>query len=219
MILKPKDREEWLAMRQDVGIGGSDAGTVLGLNPWCSNLQLWRYKTGQEQPPDISDKPAVLFGKKAEEHIRELFILDYPQYNIHYHEFWMYCHDRYTWQFATLDGEIWQPLSDGTDIMVGILEIKTTTIQNKAQWDEWENGIPQRYYAQILHQLSATGCEFAILRAYIRWYKDGEFRATVRDYRIERKDVLDDIAYLREQELKFIDCVNSGTPPAAIITM
>lgn len=219
MILKPKDREEWLEMRQKVGIGGSDAGTVLGLNPWCSNLQLWRYKTGQEQPEDISDKPAVIFGKRAEEHIRELFRLDYPQYDIKYNEFWMYVNDRMPWQFATLDGEIWQPLSDGIEIMIGILEIKTTTIQNRTQWDEWENGIPQRYYAQVLHQLSATGCELAILRAYIRWYKDGELRVTVRDYRIERKDVEEDIAYLCEQEQRFIDCVNTGKPPAAIITM
>lgn len=214
MILKPKDREEWLAMRQKVGIGGSDAGTVLGLNPWCSNVQLWRYKTGQEVPEDISDKPAVRFGKIAEEHIRELFRLDYPSMSIDYHEFWMYCHDRYTWQFATLDGE----LTEDTGRR-GILEIKTTTIQNKTQWDEWENGIPQRYYAQILHQLSATGWQFAILRAYIRYYKNGDFRAAVRDYKIERDDVLDDIAYLREQEMRFMDCVNSGKQPAAIITM
>lgn len=219
MILKPKDREEWLEMRQKVGIGGSDAGTVLGLNPWCSNLQLWRYKTGQEQPEDISDKPAVIFGKRAEEHIRELFRLDYPQYDIKYNEFWMYVNDELPWQFATLDGEIWETLSDETEIMIGILEIKTTTIQNRSQWDEWENGIPQRYYAQVLHQLSATGCEFAILRAYIRWYRDGELRVTVRDYRIERKDVLDDIAYLCEQEQRFIECVNTGKPPSAIITM
>ena len=214
MILKPKDRLEWLEMRQKVGIGGSDAGTVLGLNPWCSNVQLWRYKTGQEKPEDISDKPAVIFGKKAEEHIRELFRLDYPSWQLDYHEFWMYCNDAYPWQFATLDGE----LTDEAGRR-GILEIKTTTIQNKAQWDEWENGIPQRYYAQILHQLSATGWQFAILRAYIRYYKGGEFRAAVRDYKIERDDVLDDIAYLREQEMRFMDCVNSGKPPAAIITM
>ena len=219
MVIKIEDHETWLAARQKQGIGGSDSGSVLGLNPWCSNLQLWRYKTGLETPPDISDKPAVKFGKVAEEHIRELFKLDYPEYTVKYHAYWLYVNDRYTWQFATLDGEIWQPLSDGSEIMVGILEIKTTTIQNKAQWDEWENGIPQRYYAQILHQLSATGCEFAILRAYIRWYRDGEFRATVRDYRIERADVLDDIAYLREQEMRFMDCVNSCKPPAAIITM
>ena len=215
MILKPKDRLEWLAMRQKVGIGGSDSGTVLGLNPWCSILQLWRYKTGQEQPDDISDKPAVKFGKEAERHIRALFRLDYPSFEVEYAEFDMYVNDALPWQFATLDGA----LTDTETGRRGILEIKTTTIQNKSQWDEWENGIPQRYYAQILHQISATGWEFAILRAYIRWYRDGEFRATVRDYRIERKDVLDDIAYLCEQEQKFIDCVNTGKPPAAIITM
>lgn len=216
MILKPKDREEWLAMRQDVGIGGSDAGTVLGLNPWCSNVQLWRYKTGQDVPPDISDKPAVKFGKIAEEHIRELFILDYPDMDVQYHEFWMYVNDRFPWQFATLDGELTDDTGNGKR---GILEIKTTTIQSKTQWDEWEGGIPDRYYAQVLHQLSATGFDFAILRAYIRYYKGGEFRAAVRDYKIERDDVLDDIAYLREQEMRFMDCVNSGKPPAAIITM
>lgn len=214
MILKPNNREEWLAMRQEVGIGGSESGSVLGLNPWCSNVQLWRYKTGQEVPPDISDKPAVKFGKVAEEHIRELFRLDYPDWNLDYHEFFMFVNDELPWQFATLDGE----LTDEAGRR-GILEIKTTTIQNKSQWDEWENGIPQRYYAQVLHQLSATGWQFAILRAYIRWYRDGEFRATVRDYRIERNDVLDDIAYLCEQEQKFMDCVKNGKPPAAIITM
>ena len=214
MVLKPETRQEWLRMRKKVGIGGSESGSVLGINPWCSNLQLWRYKIGQEVPPDISDKPAVIFGKKAEEHIRELFRLDYPEIQLDYHEFWMYQNDKLPWQFATLDGE----LTDETGRR-GILEIKTTTIQNKSQWDEWENGIPQRYYAQVLHQLSATGWDFAILRAYIRWYRDGEFRATVRDYRIERKDVEEDIAYLCEQEQKFIDCVNSGKQPAAIITV
>lgn len=53
MILKPKDREEWLAMRQKVGIGGSDAGTVLGLNPWCSNVQLWLAKIRMEKEKEM----------------------------------------------------------------------------------------------------------------------------------------------------------------------
>lgn len=214
MILKPETREEWLSMRQAQGIGGSDAGTVLGLNPWCSNLQLWKQKTGQEQPEDISEKPAVKFGKKAEEHIRELFVLDYPDYDIDYHEFWMHVNDRLPWQFATLDGE----LTDKSNRR-GILEIKTTTIQNKAQWDEWEGRVPDRYYVQVLHQLSATGFDFAILRAYIRYYKGGEFRAATRDYTIERQAVQDDIEYLCEQEAAFMECVKNRKPPAAIITM
>ena len=213
MIVKIEDHDTWIKERMN-GIGGSESGTVLGINPWCSNVQLWRYKTGKEVPPDISDKPAVKFGKVAEEHIRELFRLDYPNYSLDYHAYWIYRNDAYPWQFATLDGE----LTEDTGRR-GILEIKTTTIQNKTQWDEWEGGIPQRYYAQILHQLSATGLQFAILRAYIRYYKNGDFRAAVRDYKIECDDVLDDIAYLREQEMRFMDCVNSGKQPAAIITM
>lgn len=215
MILKPETREEWLAMRQKQGIGGSEAGCVIGLNQWKSNLDLYREKIGEIKPEDISDKPAVKFGKVAEEHIRELFILDYPHFSVSYHEFWMFCNDAYHWQFATLDGEI----TDNDTKQRGILEIKTCTIQNKSQWDEWENGIPQRYYAQVLHQLSATGWDFAILRAYIRHYKGGEFRATVRDYRIDRKDVQEDIEYLCEKESQFMECVRNRKPPAAIITM
>lgn len=214
MILKPESREEWLQLRQAQGIGGSDAGTVLGLNPYCSNVQLFRYKTGQEEPEDISDKPAVRFGKIAEEHIRELFRLDYPDMNLDYHELWMHVNDRMQWQFATLDGELTD--KDGRR---GILEIKTTTIQRKSAWDEWEGGVPDRYYAQVLHQLSATGWDFAILRGYIRYYKNGEFRAAVRDYRIERNDVLEDIAWLCERERDFMKCIETGNPPAAIITM
>ena len=99
------------------------------------------------------------------------------------------------------------------------MEIKTTTIQSKTQWDEWEGGIPDRYYAQVLHQLSATGFEFAILRAYIRYYKGGEFRAAVRDYTIDRQAVQDDIAYLCDQEAAFMQCVQTRKPPAALITM
>lgn len=214
MIVKIEDHGTWIKERMN-GIGGSECSSVIGVNPYCSNLQLYRYKIGAEIAPDISDKPSVHFGKVAEEHIRELFRLDHPEYELDYHAYWVYRNDKMPWQFATLDGE----LTDKESGQRGILEIKTCTIQNKSQWDEWENGIPQRYYAQVLHQLSATGWDFAILRAYIRHYKGGEFRATVRDYRIDRKDVQEDIEYLCEKESQFMDCVKNKKTPAAIITM
>ncbi|EKC56536.1 hypothetical protein OBE_11012, partial [human gut metagenome] len=40
-IIKYKSREEWLQNRSK-GIGASEAGTVLGLNPWETPYQLWR---------------------------------------------------------------------------------------------------------------------------------------------------------------------------------
>jgi predicted phage-related endonuclease len=94
------------------------------------------------------------------------------------------------------------------------LEIKTTTIQNRSQWDEWDERIPDSYYAQILHQLAATGWDFAILKAYIRYHVDGEVRVTIRHYRIDRKDVESDIEYLIQEESKFWKSVQEKKMPA-----
>jgi putative phage-type endonuclease len=211
MVLKPETNEEWLKERKN-GIGGSDAGTVLGVNKYKSNVELWLEKTGQSEPEDISDKPAVKFGKFAEQHLRELFKQDFPDYQVDYHEFWMYQNDKYPFIYATLDGEIIAP--DGSR---GILEIKTTTIRNKDQWDEWEDKIPDSYYAQVLHQLVATGWSFAVLKAYIRYYKDGELRVSIRHYRIDRKDKEAEMQYLIECESKFWASVKSKTRPALLL--
>lgn len=48
-IIKYKTREEWLQNRSK-GIGASEAGTVLGLNPWETPYQLWRRKKGLDAP-------------------------------------------------------------------------------------------------------------------------------------------------------------------------
>lgn len=39
--------EEWLELRK-TGIGGSDAGTVCGLNPYGNLMKLYRDKTSPE---------------------------------------------------------------------------------------------------------------------------------------------------------------------------
>ena len=51
-------REDWLEERKK-GIGGSDAATILGLNPYKTTIELWEEKTGRKDAPDISDKPYV----------------------------------------------------------------------------------------------------------------------------------------------------------------
>lgn len=211
MILKPKNRDEWLKSRLN-GIGGSDAGTVIGVNKYKTNVQLWEEKNGITVPEDISDKPAVAYGKNAEPHIRELFRLDYPNYQLEYHEFYMYVNDDSPFIFATLDGE----LTDEKGRR-GILEIKTCTIQNSNQWTEWEDKIPDTYYAQILHQLAATDWDFVILRAHIRYCKNGALRVTIRDYLIEKADVQADINYLIQCESEFWEHVKNKTRPALIL--
>ena len=71
-------REEWLQARRN-HIGGSDASACVGMNPYKTNVELWEEKTGRRQSEDISGKDYVIYGTRAEEHLRELFILDFPE--------------------------------------------------------------------------------------------------------------------------------------------
>jgi hypothetical protein len=44
---KQLERDQWLAIRKQ-GIGSSDAAAAVGLNPYCSPLELWMIKTGRD---------------------------------------------------------------------------------------------------------------------------------------------------------------------------
>lgn len=214
MNASPKNRAEWLKARIN-GIGASEAAAVVGMSPYKSNTELWEEKTGRRKAPDISDKPYVQYGKEAEKHLRALFALDYPQYQVDYDEFGMIRNcSHFPWAFATLDGA----LTDKETGKHGILEIKTTEIMRAGQWDEWNNRIPQHYYIQVVHQLLATGYSFAWLKAQIKYTdKSGTKQATIRHYYIERSEVEADIKWLAEREKVFWDCVVNDKRPALIL--
>jgi len=65
------DSEEWHEARKS-GIGGSDIGTVLGLNPWDSAFALWARRTGQISEKQLNSW-AVRFGKAFEEPILQMW--------------------------------------------------------------------------------------------------------------------------------------------------
>lgn len=213
ILYDPQTREEWLSCRSH-GIGGSQAGAAIGRNKYMTNVELWEIKTHRKRPPDLSGKPAVKYGKSAEEHIRAIFALDNPQFDIDYHEFRMYANEDNPWLYATLDGE----LTHRETGEKGVLEIKTATIMNQTQWEEWTDRIPDSYYIQLLHQMLATGWNFAILRAYIRYYsRNGDLNATVKDFRVDRQDVREDMEMLLEKEKEFWQCVLDDKRPPLIL--
>ena len=63
--IKDLTREEWLQERM-TGIGGSDAGTILGVNKWKSKTQLFFEKTNPEMIQEISND-AIHFGNVLED--------------------------------------------------------------------------------------------------------------------------------------------------------
>lgn len=210
-IISSKDRDEWLLNRTH-GIGGSDASAVLGINPYKSNVRLWEEKTGLARPEDISDKPYVQYGTQAEPLIRKLFALDYPEYDVTYHEHRILRSKTHPFMTASLDGELKD--SDGRR---GILEIKTSNILQSAQYEKWNEKIPQIYYAQVLHYLVVTGYEFVVLRAHLNSGYEMDRRTSVRHYFIERNEVLEDMDFLIREETRFWRAVESRKRPSLIL--
>lgn len=191
--------DEWLKARIQ-GIGASEASAIIGCNPYMSNVDLWRLKTGRKQAQDISSNAHVQYGHDAEGPLRELFSLDYPQFEVSYGgAFDMVHNPEYPYIFATLDGR----LKEKATGRLGVYEGKTTEILRSMQKEKWKDRIPDNYYVQVIHQLIATGWDFAVLNAQMKRVFDGDVRTETRRYFIERAEVQDDIDYLLAEEVKF----------------
>ena len=214
-----KDRSEWLKNR--TRIGGSDASAVVGMNPYKSNVELWLEKTGQVIPEDISDKPFVKYGTEAEPLLRELFRLDFPEYQVFYEENNLFLNEKYPWGHYSADGWLEEKIKidDQADLITrrGILEIKTTEILQSMQKEKWNHRIPDNYYIQILHGMLIMEADFAVLKAQLKTVFDGVPYLQTKHYHIERADVEDDIQYLAKEEEKFWACVQNGKRPNLIL--
>ena len=182
------------------------------MNPYKTNVKLWEEKTGISEPEDISDKPYVKYGHDAEEHLRELFRLDFPRYQVFYDPDTFLVNDKYPWAHASVDG-----LLRDQEGRLGILEIKTTNIMQSMQKEQWDDRIPDNYYLQVLHYMMVLEADFAVLKAQLKYeFKDSLFLQT-RHYFIERSDVEEDIRILRNAEQKFWKDVVDKRRPAVIL--
>lgn len=215
------DEATWLETRRGM-LTASDAAVSLSMSPWKSVDELYNVKTGLSPEKDISDKPYVIFGKKAEEHIRELFSLDFPSITVVYNEYDIIrcVTPGYEWMGATLDGE----LTDASGKR-GVLEVKTGSFRGADDLSMWDKRIPQYYYTQILHQMACMDeASFAIVAARLKrdpFKEDDEGLPEIisRYYRFDRDEKLNaDIKFLMEEEKKFWTCVQQRRRPATKVS-
>ena len=213
-MYKFKNREKWLEARKKY-IGGSDVACIMGLNPWKSNVQLYREKKGIVMPDDLSDNPLVQYGIKAEEHVRALFQLDHPELKVEYVPDNSWRNTKYPFAAASLDG--WSEDENGRK---GILEIKTATITSAVQASKWRDQVPDNYYCQILFYLGVTEFEYVYLRANLKYdYPDKPLSIVTRDYYIERSEVENDIATVMKAAADFAEFLKNDTPPPLVLTL
>lgn len=204
-------REEWLKHRMQ-GIGGSEISAVVGLNPYMSNVDLWELKTGAVEPEDISDKPYIKYGTQAEPLLRELFKLDFPQYEVFYEENNSFRNSKFPWALASLDG--WIRDENGR---VGVWECKTTNILQSMQKEKWNRQIPSNYYCQVLFYMAVIEADFAILKAQLKTEFEGVPYLQTRHYFIERADVQEDMDYLMEKGAEFWESVKNKEKPGLLL--
>ena len=146
---KQMNRADWLQLRRQ-GIGSSDAASAVGLNPYCSPLQLWLEKTNgddsDDSPSDAAYWGTVLEPIVADEYARRTGC-KVRKVNA------VLQHRDQPFMLANLDREV-VGHNDGP----GILECKTCGAFAAKAWAE---GVPKWYQIQVLHQLAVTGRAWA----------------------------------------------------------
>ena len=183
--------EEWLEYRR-LGIGGSDASVVCGINRYKSPVELWLDKTGQIPPQEAGE--AAYWGTQLEPFVRSEFTkrtgIEVKQVKE------LLQSEEYPFMLANLDG-----ICEVPDIGTCIFEAKTASAYKAG---EWENTIPDEYMCQIQHYMAVTGCA----GAYIAVLIGGN---TFKWRFVERDEEL--ISMLIELESAFWNHVQDGTPP------
>ena len=148
-----KDRAAWLALRNK-GLGGSDAGVVMGVNPYKSRLTLWLEKTGQIEQPDLSDNEAVQWGIINEPNIAEWFS---KKTGKKLRKCGTLVSVEHPWMLANVDRMI---VGENAG-----LEIKTAGVKQSSRWKDDE--VPDEYFCQCQHYMMVTGCDMWYLAVLI----------------------------------------------------
>lgn len=151
-----QDRKLWASERLK-GIGGSEAGIILGLNKWKSQWDLWLEKTGQveieEDESDEKRQNRLFFGTESEEMIAKWFT---GKTGKKLRRCGMLRNNENPFMIADVDR-----------LVVGenaIVEIKTTSAYNKEEWAD--DKVPPQYIIQGLHYMAVGGydrCYFVCL--------------------------------------------------------
>lgn len=136
------------AKDRDKYIGGSDIGTILGLNPWKSAFTLWAEKTHKIDTPDISDKESVWWGNYDEEGVAKRFC-EKTGKKVH-RSLKNYSIAEYPFLIGHIDRAV---VGENAG-----LECKTTSSFNKTDFDNGE--IPPAHYAQVQLYMLVTGAAY-----------------------------------------------------------
>ena len=139
------DHETWLQYRKK-GIGGSDAGSICGLNPYSTAISVFQDKT-QLQVEEKADNEAMRQGRDLEEYVAKRFTEETGKKVRRANA--IFYQEENPFMLANVDR-----------LIVGEnagLECKTASAYSA---DKWKDGhIPESYEIQCHHYMAVTGAD------------------------------------------------------------
>ena len=134
--------EEWLQNRRS-GIGGSDAGAIMGVHPYKGPFSVWADKKGYESA--FEDSEATRQGRDLEEYAARRFA-EKTKKSVR-HEYGMLRSKEHPFMVANFDRRIIGQHAG--------LECKLSKDIYKKRWREGD--MPMEYYCQCLHYMVVSG--------------------------------------------------------------
>lgn len=162
--------EEWQTKRKaQVGLGGSDAGTLLGLNSFKDEYTLYLEKIGEIIPQEAGE--AAEWGHTLEPVVADKWQARYGEKLGITIEPFNYLLQSKTHPFMLANIDRLAKRGDS----FGILEVKTASEYLNG---EWENGeilsdgsgdgkVPPKYYAQLQHYFHVTGISWGFFASLV----------------------------------------------------
>lgn len=170
--LAPSNSPEWHEMRR-LGIGGSHVGTILGLSKWDSPYSLWARKTGRLEPTPQTEP--MEWGHRIEPVIIDKFEEEHPELEI-IRDVGTWCHRDRSWQIANPDALF----VDRETGEWGVLEIKMSRYD-----DDFRDGPPRNYRAQVQWYMNVLGFERAVIAALFGGNQYREFEVDANEFEQE----------------------------------
>lgn len=215
----------WLELRKTT-IGGSDAGAILGLNPYMTARDLFFDK---QDPQGIVGNAFVDFGIMLEPFIKtrradDQTIGDYFGAVVERSGTW--AHPEHIWMTANVDAVIES----------GFLEV-SHGLEIKTSGKSWDGVVPDHYYAQCQHYMMVTGFDrWEIINAISTldrvavmafWARFGD-RLDAQEFwswvaskcEIESITIDADPVFqsrMLEREIEFLACLEAGEPPVSVV--
>lgn len=147
------DRNEWLEARRTI-IGGSDAGTILGVNKWKTRTQLYFEKVDPTLKQELTGEH-LYWGNVLEDVVAQEFAKRTGKKVRKSNK--MFIHPEYDFIGGNVDR-----------FVVGekaILECKTASEYVKDDWKDDE--VPASYICQVQHYMAVTGSETSYIAVLI----------------------------------------------------